>query len=269
MHFGDIVRKYIRLPWEVYDGKQHFKDAEIAQHVAHSCDAKDFFKVRPIPEDYADILFAMAVPLTIAMYRGKAEALKKREKWTALPEGEKRFVLDHLNLDPKRHLSMVSLIKDEEWQFRIASYIAAAFAFTTYLKPQVITFDELADIGTHDFNEESIKAKLIRNSHLLIIVGSGGGHRGSERAYAYISSLLTGRWLHGQGHMIIDAPEGTLLTKMLIGEDITRQDVMKTYEDMFPAKLRMSKFLYGYNVYVDPIERLEREANERRQTVTI
>ena len=269
MTFHDIVPKFVRLPWKVFDGREHFRDAEVAASIAFDCGAADFFKTVPSPEELPDVLQSLAAPMVLTMLRGKGESLQKRNKWNSLSQSEKHCVLDFLGLSSAHHNSLLMLTVDNDWRFRMASYIAAAYAFTTYTKPYVITYDRLVQMAFNSLSGDSFEAAEMRGSGLLILIGTGGPIAGAERVYGFLSSLLAKRLSQGKLHMFIDAPDGPVLTAMMKGDRVYRDDVMKMYQAIFPQSLRVHSLFFGPNVYIDPIDHLEAARDERRQATVI
>ena len=56
---------------------------------------------------------------------------------------------------------------------------------------------------------------------------------------------------------------------MMRSQRVTTEDVMKMYQSIFPPALRMQALMFGPNVYINPITRLENAGNERRQATVI
>jgi hypothetical protein len=269
MLFTDIVPKFIRFPWKVFSGKEHFRDAEVAASVAFDCGGMEFFKQEPSDDELSSILHAIAPPIIMSLVHGKGESLQKRNKWPALSVEEQSCVLGTLNLVPAKHSSILMLAVDNEWRFRMASYIAAAYAFTTYTKPYVLTYDKLVQLAFNSLNGDSFEMTEARRAGLLILIGTGGPIAGAERVYGFLSSILSKRMSQGKIHIFIDSPEGSVLVNMMKKTRVQKDDVIKMYQDIFPQSLRVHNLFFGPSVYIDPIDRLESVQDERRKTIVI
>jgi hypothetical protein len=270
MDFFEVAAKYLRFPWDVYHGNEHFRDAEIAASVAFECGAGDFFKEVPSPDHMRDILHTCAKAVTLALIRGRGETLQQRNRWNFLTDDERKFILQITGLDTARHKSVLLLSIDADWRFRVASYVAAMYAFTTYTKPYVIAYDRFVQAAFNSFETDSFEMADLRRAGLLILVGAGGPVRGADKVYGFLSSLLSKRMAQGKLHMFIDAPDGNVLDTMLSGRQATRDEVRKMYRDIFPPSLRMDNMLFGPSVYLDPIDRpLTGFADERGKAVII
>lgn len=269
MDIISIARKFIRFPWEVYDGKQHFKDEEIAASVAFDCGGTDRFKQPPSAEELPEVLQSIAIPVALSLFQGRGESLKKRNRWPTLTEEEKAFFLRTTCLNPSRHKMVLMLAVDPDWRYRMQSYIAAAYAFTTYTKPYVIFFDRLVQVAFNSVNGDPFEAVEMRNAGLLMVIGTGGPIVGAERVYGFLASLFNKRTMSGKMNMFVDVPDGAVLSNMMKETRVSRDDVVAMYQDIFPLSLRMHSYLYGPNVYIDPIDRMEKSQDERRQTIVI
>lgn len=265
MTFEQIVPKFIRLPWLQYAGK----DAEVASSVAYDCGGMDFFREAPGPENMPLVLHSIATPIVLALHRGTSESLQKRNRWGALTGKEQALVLDTLALKPEQHNAVLQLVVDQDWRFKIASYMAAAFALTTYTKPCVMTYDKFVQVAFSSLSGDTFETKAIRGAGLFILVGTGGPIAGAERVYGFLSSLLSKRQAGGKLHVFMDAPDGKVLVNMMKGVRVSRDDVMGMYQSIFPQSLRIHNLLFGPNVYMDPIDKMESVRNERRQTAIV
>jgi hypothetical protein len=263
--FEDVLRKYVRMPWDSYSGK----GLDVLNSVAFDSGGGEFFKEPPSEELRPVILHSIAIAVTIALRHSAGEALQQRNKWRLLSKQEQNLVLTALNLQPK-HTSVLQLFFDSSLPARLASYIAAAYALTTYTKPYVVSFDRLAQYVFQSLAVDCYEMKAVRRAGLLIILGTGGGAMaGAEKVYSFLNELLSYRLSKGRQHVFIDSPDGDLLTAMLAGKIITREDVIKMYKSIFPPALRMHNFFFGYNVYIYPVEQLEVLTGERREATVI
>ena len=256
MDFEGILSKYIRLPWVVLGGREHPNDAEVAAAVAFDCGAGDFFK--QVPEDRAmlRVLHSIAIPVTISLLHGRGDALQQRNRWSSLSAEEKAVLLNTVKLDPVKHKSSLMVFWDDTWRFRMASYIAAAYALTTYTKPYVITFNRLVQITLASLGGDSFEMSQLRQSGLLVVIGAGGDVAGAEKVCGFLSSVLSERTAKGRQHVFIDAPERQLLEVMKTSKKpmVRSSDVESMYKEIYPSSRRMDSLLFGPCVHMYPMD---------------
>ena len=273
LDFGAIVRKYIRLPWKVYSGQKDYRDRELAATVAHECGATDAFKQEPAYADLDKIFLSIAPMITLELDRniGGEEFRKRNVVWPNLPQAERDAVLQTLNLRPAQHDSVLLLEPNNMWRHRLTSYIAAAYAFTTYRLPYVMTFDQLTHAAFDSIHYETHVEKAMRSHGLLIILGAGAPRPGADKVYGFLSTVLEQRMRKGLRHMFIDVPEGELMEALSNKETVTRKQVSAMYSSLLPMSYRMGNWLHGENVYIVPVDWVDGQeiANERRKTTII
>jgi hypothetical protein len=266
--FMTIARKFIRLPWEVHDGKYDFHDEPITQSLAHSVGAKDYFKVPPADNELLYVTRVMAVPIIIASGCSRCETLQERNRWKLLSDGERQFVLNELGLDAGKHRSVLYLGVDTVLTAKMASYMAAAFAYTTYVKPKVISTQTFADL-LHDSFTDFTAMNDLNRAGLLIITDFGSGFAvGMDKVYASLGNFLREYASKNGVGVIMDYPADDIALALQGGRAVTRQQVGIMYSQAFKPELRMAPVLTGLNVYQFPID-MQGVARERRKTVVI
>jgi hypothetical protein len=267
--FAEIISKFVRFPWEVCDGRENFMDREVTAALVSGCGVGEYFKVAPENKEFLSFLHAMAVPIIIASGCNKNESLQSRNRWKTLQEKERAFVLDELGLDMNNHHSMLALMVNDRAGERMASYIGAAFAFTTYLRPYVVQFHKLCDIIYDSISGSTIALEEIRKAGILIITGLGSGASlGADKIYGFLGPFLQRRSLAKGVNVLIDYAEGAVEKALISQTPIFRSAVEDMYSLIFKPALRMQRILTGENVYQYPLAIQER-MRERRKAVII
>jgi hypothetical protein len=269
MDFETIVRKFIRMPWEVCDSQEHWQDYEVSANLEHSAGAGAYFKTPPKPENVLTTFMAISVPIICASGCSPNHVLQVRNRWKNLSEAEKNFVLVELGVDDEIHQSMLVLHTDKTRLQRLASYIAAAYSFTTYVKAKVITFQELGDIIYDSFGTDTIAIDEIKRAGLLIITDIGSGAMlGADKIYGSLVALLDYRTQHFGFNILMDCAEGDVAKAMRAKIPMYRENIISMYASRFKAELRMETVLTGDNVYIFPVT-MQGAARERGKTIII
>lgn len=271
MELETVLRKYVRMPWEVWTGTEHFKDREISDYVNFEAFAGDAFKNAPNERQYNAILQSIASAMTIALVAGTGDELSKRNRFPTLLDEEKKFIFRTTGINPVEHDSVLFIVQKEKSIQSLASYIAAAYAFTTWTKPFVASFEKITAVAFQSLRDGSKEEKAMRTAGLLIVTDFGMPTKTNDTAYAFLKDLLTMRAMRGRINMFIDTPSDIVLQRILDKKIPTRQDVVSTYVKMFPPQYRLHNLLVGAGVHIPMIDKytMTEGVNESRKAVVI
>ena len=265
MNFEQVLRKFIRFPWLPVTER----DEDVLRSVQSRCGGFEHFRETPDPRILQAVLHSCAIPIIQTQHMTRSPSTMERNRWGTLTPEEQKFVLDTLALNPRQHTSMLHLGIDHATNVRISYYVAASFALTTYTKPYLLHFDNLVQMALTSAQGDSFELADARMSGLLILMGTGGSVMGAEKVCGFLASLLRQRQHRGMTHAFLDVPDGEVLTKMMRNKLVSLEDVMKMYQSIFTPAMRMQAMMFGPNVYINPITRLENAGNERRQATVI
>lgn len=260
MNLESILRKFVRLPWEVCDGKKHCKDEEISNYVAfHGLAGTKFREPPKEGDEKRRVLFAIANAMTIALTTQGGTALTQRNKFPGLQDEEKKFLFDALGIDPLCHDSILYISKKDVISAELASYVAASYAFTTWTKPFVLNFERLCSVAFQSMRDTTSEEKLMKTAGLLIVTDLGVPTKMNEAAYAFLQNILAMRSSAKRMNMFFDTRHGKILSTFLKGKVPSREDVTETYLSMFPVSYRIDTYLVGEGVHIipgiDPVKR--------------
>lgn len=267
MELESILRKFVRFPWEVYDGRGHFKDREISDYLCATAGAEAFFKTCPPVEQKQKVLQLIASVVSMALVNGSGAEVKEN-RFDDLSDAEKKFLFNQTGYNPVEHSALLLIVSKIQTSIVSSSYVAAAYAFTTHIKPFVCTFDKVVAIASQSLREGSSEEKAMRTAGLLIINGLGNPSRANETAYSFLHDMLTARAIAGRMNMLVTAPQGELLEKLAKKEPFNRKDVVSTFLKLFPVSYQMHDKIFGVDVHMPFIDCLEIN-NECRQTTVI
>lgn len=267
MELESLLRKFVRFPWEVYDGREHFKDREISDYLSATAGAESFFKTCPPDSHKGKVLQLIASVVSMSLINGSGAEVKEN-KLEDLSVAEKKFLFAQTGYNPVEHSSILLIVSKIQTSVVFSSYVAAAYAFTTRIKPFVCTFDKVVAIASQSLREGSAEEKAMRKAGLLIINGLGNPSRANETAYSFLQDVLSARSIAGRINMLVTAPQGDLLGKIATGERFKRKDVVATFLKLFPVSYQMHDKIFGVDVHMPFIDCLEIN-NECRQTTVI
>jgi hypothetical protein len=268
---NEILRRFIRLPWQEFEGEGAAKYREITSDVRYNCGANDAFRKAPVGADTEnELLQSIAIPVIIAAMYSDNQQFQERVGWNRLPEKDRELVLRCLGIE-REHDSMLVLVKETRGLMSVASYLAATYALTTYIKSYVVMFDELESLAFDLNKDDSALYNNVLSCGLLVIVGFGSGNRvGADRIYGFIRSLLDRRVAkHGGTHVIVDTAEEAVSNLLYNGAFVQRHCVEDMYRDIFPPHLRVFRILTGRGVYIYPTAKHEAERRECGKTAVV
>ena len=267
MELESILRKFVRFPWEVYDGREHFKDREISDYLSATAGAEAFFKTCPEGDQKQKVLQLIASVVSMALINGSGAEVKEN-RFDDLTVQEKKFLFSKTGYNPVEHSALLLVVPKIQNSIVSSSYAAAAYAFTTRIKPFVCNFDKVVAIASQSLREGSAEEKSMRKAGLLIINGLGNPFRANETAYSFLQDVLSARAIAGRINMLVTPPQGDLLAKLSNGDRFCRNDVISTFLKLFPVSYQMHDKIFGVDVHMPFIDCLE-ITNERRQTTVI
>lgn len=259
LDFETVVRKFVRLPWEVWRTRPHPKDKEIADYVAYSGQAGTDYRDPPKDDaEYEQILHAIANVMVIAFLTQRGEALDRNNRFRDLSNEEKAFLFDRLAINPLEHDSVLQIVKKPEAAARIASYIAAAYALTTQTKILVANFEYLAGVAYQAQRELSPGEKTIRGAGLFIVTELGAPSRFNETTYAFLLHMLNMRAALRRMNVFFDTAHKEVLRKFNRNLLPSRDDVEDYYLEAYPAQFMMENHLIGGHVHIPFIDAVPR-----------
>ena len=273
MDLETVIRKFIRLPWEVCDGQEHWRDCEVSNIIEFECHAGDSFKTPP-PKEYREIVLqSVARTLVIALSFQKGGVLEKRNKFNTLTIEEKNCLFQRLGIQPRQY-SFLLLEKDPFLLDMLPSYCAAAYAFTTWTKPFVCDFDLLYDVAYQAQIDKPREEYAMRCAGLFILKGLGVPSKSAnEVPYAYLHSLLNRRFSKRRMNMFVHAPVGALLSTYSINKLPTRSTILDVYLKYIPGHYMIHNALCGLCTHMGDVDIMESRkkdcGDERRQSVVI
>lgn len=259
MDFEKVLRKFVRFPWEVWDGRENWEDKKVGQTVASSCFAKEFFKSPPADEkERLYVLQSIAHVMVLALLTQRGGEIDKRNKFHTLSAEEKKFLFRILAINAVEDEAVLQIVKKEAMVAKLASYVAAAYAFTTWTKPFVLDFDRMDAIAYHAAHVgASDEEKNLRTAGLLIVTGLGSPTKTNEPSYALLHKILATRAAAGRMNVFYDTPKGDMLLAMREGLLPTREEVVRVYLKAFPPHTMMQNFLVGFGVHMPFIDASE------------
>jgi hypothetical protein len=278
---AEIIRKFVVVPWEIKSSSEEIASRwrEIASDVAHMCGAGTAYLESPKKGAEFNFLHPGAIAIILAyehsgrrVIRDKVKEDNDRQLWLGISAEEKDVLLSGLGVDcgEDGHESMLVLCKSARGVPKIASHIAVAFSVSTYVKSRVVPFSELARLAFTPDREDDALFRDIVQCGLLVIMGTGSGNRaGADRIYGFVRETLDEKVMRGDSYVFVDATEEEVLSAMLSGRLIHREQVEAMYREIFPASLRMGRLLYGPSVYISPLAVQEASCRERGQAVTV
>ena len=265
-----ILRKIMRFPWEVCQKNSNFKDKEIADYVTFHAFAGDAFKDPPRDEaDREMILHTCANAMVIALTTQRGKPFDDRNRFYELSDDEKQYLFATLAINPLEHESILQFTQKTSTSLRLASYVAAAYAFTTYTKPFVLSFEKLADIAYQAQRDGTVEETALRQAGLFILTDLGAPSRVNETAYSFLLGILNRRSSLHRMNMIFDLPRGLLLKSFHEDAVPTRLEVIDTYLSAFPRSLCMDSHLVGGSVHMPLIDNVEVRSGEHRKAITV
>jgi hypothetical protein len=269
---SNILRQFIVVPWEEFQGPERCKLKEIAADVAYACGAgKYFYQAPKNVEAEGRILQSIAISVIDLFENYDHELVRLHShQWFGLSDDERSGLLKFLGLNTYVHETMLGFAPSVRERRNWASYIAAGYALTTYKKPHVISFEDLAGLIQSYEWDNSQPYKDMLGAGLLIILGTGGGKRGNEsRIYGSLRTFLERRTELNRYNIFLDVPEGDVIEAMELGRVLDRKAINKMYQDMFPPDFRMHGMLVGSASYIYPLAVQEAALNERGQATVI
>lgn len=250
-----IIRKFVRLPWEVCDGAQNYKDKEIADSVAYSCHAGTVFREPPVDARELElVLHTCARVLIIAFLTQRSKSLVERNKFKTLTDEEKQFLFRSLYIDPLQHDSVLEVQRTQSTCARLASYVAAAYALTTYTKVFVADFEFLLGVSYQAMREPSPDEKSIRSAGLFLLTELGSPTHGYETTLGFLRHMLAMRATEGKMNMFFDIPHGKILQVLNAGKVPRRSELIDYYNEAYPPQFRLDAFLVGGNVHIPLVD---------------
>lgn len=265
MDLEKFIRRYVRMPWEVWNGKQNFRDKDISKDIAFCCNAGEYFKEEPSPEERKTIIKAIAEVMTIAFTKQSGGELEKRNRFKDLSEEDKNDVRTYLGIKPT-HTSILHINTNEELVPKIASYVAAAYGFTTWQKPYVVDFDLLSAVAEHSKIERCEQESDMRCAGLLIITDLDLPSRANIDTYSFLLNLLSMRIRKQRLNMFFHPPLGGLQKIYFQGKIPTRLEVVEAYLSAIPAQYFIHNSFTGMNVHISCVDKMEMIAERKNTT---
>lgn len=263
MSLETILRKFVRLPWEVCETSDDPKDEEISDYVAYQAFAGTGFRTPPQDERQKQlVLQSIANVMVISFLTQGGEELTRHNRFKDLSGSEKLFLYKHLGIDPLEHDSVLQITKNEAESGMISSYVAAAYAFTTRTKVFVVNFEKLSDIAYYALNDTSQEEKRMKTAGLLIFTGLGTPARSNETVYAFMQNILSMRGAVRRMNIFYDIRHGEILRCCNENKLPTRKEAFETYMNMFPLSYRLDCHLVGPGVHIPAVDKYAGEKNE-------
>lgn len=264
MEFEEMVRQFVRMPWEVWKGQENFKDNEISQDLVHSAHAGDYFKQEPKDEDRPTVIKAIAEVMVIALTKQSGDCLEERNKFKALPEAQKEKLRNYLGID-KCHANILRISSDNAMTPMLVSYVAAAYAFTTWTKPYVIDFDLLSAVAEQAKTERCQEETNMRCAGLLIIKGLDLPSYSNIDTYSFLLKLLNMREQHQRINMFFHTPFGKLQNLYFKNLVPNRTDVIDAYLEVIPHKYLIHNSFVGKNVHICEVDKVDMIIKSKEQ----
>lgn len=259
----DIARKYVRFPWEVWDGHEHFKDREIANDLVHGCNAGDYFKSPPPKELYTPLLSAIIRSLTITWATQTGRNLDERNTFKTLSEEDQQYMLNTYFIQPQhRHILE---IRQNDYEIPLyASYYAASYALTTHCKAFVCDFPLLHAVAQQSLVDTPREEEAMRRAGLLVITGLDQPCRSDEWTYAYLARMVSYRSLKNRMNIFIHTPIPELTSCYTMGRLPSRLDVVNAYVRYFPPSYVIASNLIGSTTHFADAEIAEHVAKQQK-----
>ena len=264
MELENLVRKYVRMPWEVWKGQEDCRDRDVAKDIAFHCNAGEYFKEEPLPEERKTIIQALAEVMAIAFTKQSGGDLEKRNRFKELPEEDKANIRSYFGIK-KPHMSVLRINTDEELIPKIASYVAAAYGLTTWQKPYVTDFDLLAAVAEHSKIERCEQETEMRCAGLLIITDLDLPSRANIDTYAFLLNLLNMRTRKQRMNMFFHPPVGDLQRIYQQGNIPTRLEVVDAYLSAIPARFIIHNSFTGQNVHISDVDKMDMIREQQRK----
>jgi hypothetical protein len=202
----DVLRNAVRFSWTVADGQQRALDREIEQSLIGEIELDPVFKKQPKGEA---ILQWAAFPTLMAIKQTNDPAREKNDHWAKIPGKDRQRILSFYGLKDG-HCTITHFANEKRQVPKVASYMAATFAYTAEKVPEVITMRELMDHLFKDFREDTIQMELHRQVGLMIITDVLGSYPGETKMSGLIRSFIMWRLSKGKTTVFLDAARASL-----------------------------------------------------------
>ncbi len=256
MDLEKMIRPYVRMPWEVWKGQENFKDNDIARNLVFGANAGDYFQKEPTPKHRMMVLKTIAEVMTIALATQSGGVLEERNKFKDLPEEQKEEVRHYLGID-ECHTSILRISENNAIIPMLASYVAAAYALTTWTKPYVADFNLIAEVADYAKIEKCQQESDMRCAGLLIITDLQPPTYPNTEAYAFLRNLLSMRERKQRMNMVFHAPVDPLQKIYAKKELPSRLGVVEAYIATFPSQFMITNSLVGQNVHICEVDKQE------------
>ncbi|WP_243439395.1 hypothetical protein [Fundidesulfovibrio soli] len=156
---------------------------------------------------------------------------------------------------------------------KLASYIAATYAFSTHTVPRVVDFKDLIQIAFQSTLEDTTDYERMIPAGLLVVTNPFGTFSGADKASGTISSLLLERMSGGKPTVFIDVLFGDTLSLADRGLHPTEKEYRQMVYNLMGGS-KLTQFLAGGNTKVMFPSNLRSQASEEasgvhRKTVTV
>jgi hypothetical protein len=243
----DVLRNAVRFSWTVVDGQQRSLDREIEQSLLGEIELDPVFK-RQMKDDALQFI---ALPTLMAIKQTKDPARKKNDHWAKIPGKDRQRILSFYGLK-EDHCTITHFVNEKRQVPKMASYIAATFAYTAEKVPEVITMRELMDHLFKDFREDIIQMELHRQVGLMIVTDVLGSYPGETKMSGLIRSFIMWRLSKGKTTVFLDAAPASLVELLKDGEELQRKDVQNAISETAVGEHKdVAALLYEPDSYIN------------------
>ena len=196
-----------------------------------------------------------AIALPVIMYMMHTGYFKKRKQenpwFDILTEAERRAVLDYYTLHESVHRVVLQFVAHRDQIPGMASYMAAAFAFSTKVVPRMYSMEQvIKEFYASDFGEDTRDWSFMKSDGLLIVSTPFASFRGIKGISGNIAALFEKRLQDGRPTVFLQAPTGPVQAVLDRGKMPTREVVSSSIKESDIGGGAVGDLLMSWSTYV-------------------